>query len=282
VDSPLAPIAAHLACPACATRLALETDGARCPGCGERYPVDDGVALLARHSAAGYESEFQDLERAAAYNLQFRRQPLKLGTTRREIQLIRRHLRRVGRSRVILDLPCGGGRLSPALAGATDLVIEADIGIGQIRYGRAHSNVPVPRVWMTASALHIPLCDASVDGVVCVRLVHHFEADAERERLFRELLRVSRRFVIVTFFDQRSFKNLSRRWRHPFRHMPPKPTMNVEGVAALALANGARLVDAPRLSWIGSGHRYALLCKDADQPTGRQPSNSSNCANPAT
>lgn len=235
----------------------------RCPGCGARYPVEDGVALLARRSDTGYENEFQDLERAADYNLQFRHKPLKLGTTRREIALIRRHLRRVGRSRFILDLPCGGGRLSPALADATDVVIEADIGIGQIRYGRAHSKVAIPRVWMTASALHIPLGNSSVDGVVCARLAHHFAADSERERLFRELLRVSRRFVIVTFFDQRSFKNVSRRWRHPFRRMPPKQAMTIEGVDALARAHGARLVDAPRLSWIGSGHRYALILKDA-------------------
>jgi ubiquinone/menaquinone biosynthesis C-methylase UbiE len=272
--SPLETVADLLACPRCRGELAIGTREIHCAGCGARYGLDDGVPLLAvrggsetwgapqpTEQGSAYQDELQDLERAAAYNLQFRRQLLKLGTTPRERALIRRHIRRVGHSHVILDLPSGGGRLTPAFADSADLVIEADVAIGQIRYGRAHSKGITPRVWMTASAFHIPLRDASVDGAVCVRLVHHFPTVPERERLFAELLRVARRFVILTFFDRRSFKNVTRRWRHPFARKPPKPTMTLEEVVELSRANGARLVDAPRLSWIGSGHRYALLLK---------------------
>lgn len=218
--------------------------------------------------SGAYQSEFHEVERAAAYNLQFQRRILKLGTTRRESAIIRRHISRLGRSAVVLDLPCGGGRLTPAFADSTDLVIEADIAMGQIRYGRAHSAVPTPQVWMTASAFHIPLRDAGVDGTVCVRLSHHLPTAAEQDRLFRELLRVSRRFVIVTFFDRFSLKNLTRDLRHPFRRKPAKPTITTDRVAELARANGARLVDTTPLSRIGSGHRYALIVKDDGMQTG--------------
>jgi SAM-dependent methyltransferase len=272
--SRLETVADLLACPRCRGELAIGSREIHCAGCGAQYGMDDGVPLLAvrggsetwgapqeAEQGSAYQNELQDLERAAAYNLQFRRQLLKLGTTPRELALIRRHIRRVGRSRVILDLPCGGGRLTPGFADSADLVIEADVSIGQILYGRAHSKITTPRVWITASAFHIPLRNASVDGAVCIRLVHHFPTAAERERLFAELLRVSRRFVILTFFDRRSFKYATRHWRHPFARKPPKPTMTLEEVAELARANGAWLVDTPRLSWIGSGHRYALLLK---------------------
>ena len=200
-----------LACPNCRDPLSIGPDWIHCEGCDARYALQDGIALLALRGGSetwgapqdseqgtAYQEEFQDIDRAAAYTLQFRRKPLKLCVTPRESHLIRRYLRRVGHSRAILEIPCGGGRLTPALAGSTDLVIEADVAVGQVRYGRQASRVAVPRVWMTASAFHIPLRDGSVDGAVCVRLSHHLPTAAERERLFAELLRVSRRFAIVT------------------------------------------------------------------------------------
>jgi SAM-dependent methyltransferase len=267
-----------LACPACRDPLTVGPDWIRCEGCDARYPVEDGVARLALRGGSEtwgvaqqaeqgtqYQDEFQDIARAADYNLQFRRRPLKLGVTPRESALIRRCIRQVGRSRAILEIPCGGGRLTPAFADATDLVIEADIAIGQVLYGRKASQARVPCVWMTASAFHIPLRDRSVDGVVCVRLSHHLPTAAERERLFAEVLRVAGRFAIVTFFDRHSLKHLTWRLRHPFSRKARKPAMTVSEVAALASAHGARLAGSAPLSRFGSGHRYALLLKEAAQ-----------------
>ena len=59
----------------------------------------------------------------------------------------------------------------------------------------------------------------------------------ERERLIEELLRVSRRFVVMTFFDFYSLKNWLRRARRPFNKKPPKMTMTVRRVRELAEAN---------------------------------------------
>ena len=146
-----------------------------------------------------YQAEYQTIERAAAYNHGYQRHVHKRFGTRHEWRLIRRHLDRVGHSRVILELPCGGCRITPAFADAADFVIESDIAIGQLRYGRATSKIKTPRAWMTASAFHIPLRDNSVDGTICIRLAHHLPTAAERDRLFQELLRVSKRFVIVTY-----------------------------------------------------------------------------------
>ena len=263
-----------LACPHCRASLSIEPGSFQCSGCGSRFEVLDGIPRLAvqgtsetwgepqqGEQSAAYQREYQAIEQAAAYNLYYERRLLRRISTRREYRLIGRHLRRVGHSRVILELPCGGGRMTPAFAAATDFVIEADIAIGQIAYGRKTSRISTPRVWMTASAFHIPLRDNSVDGTVCVRLAHHLPTDAEQERLFRELLRVSRRFVIVTYFDRHSLKNLTHRFRHPFSRRPPKLTMTNARVAELARACGAGLVAAPPLSRITSGQRYALIVK---------------------
>jgi len=273
--SGLEPISGLLICPACQGRLSIGAAAIECSTCGAVYAIRDGVPLLAVHGTSAtwgepqgtaqseaYQEAYERVDRAVIYNRNYRAQLLKRSSTRREYELLRRHVGRVGRSRIILDLPCGGGRLTPAFADSADLVIEADIAIGQVLYGRAESSVRTPRIWMTASAFHIPLKDGSVDGTVCVRLSHHLPTAAERERLLRELLRVSRRFVIMTYFDHHSLKNTLRRITRPFNGKPPKMTMMTADVAKLANASGARLVDAPALSHIGSGHRYALIVKD--------------------
>jgi len=276
-------IADILACPACSSALVLDGNAIQCAGCGTRYGVDDGVALLAMRGTSGtwgapqesaqsddYQAEYQTIERAAAYNHGYQRHAHKRFGTRHEWRLIRRYLDKVGHSRVILELPSGGGRITPAFASAADFVIEADIAIGQLRYGRVASKVTTPRAWMTASAFHIPLRDNSVDGTICIRLAHHLPTAAERDRLFQELLRVSKRFVIVTYFDHYSIKNLTRRIRHPFNRKPPKLTMTTDRVAELARAGGASLVATTPLSRFVSCHRYALIVKDAAiRPAGK-------------
>jgi ubiquinone/menaquinone biosynthesis C-methylase UbiE len=271
----LAAIGDLLACPICRAALAIESTSLRCAGCGARFGMQDGVPMLAVQGTSetwgapqqveqstAYQGEYQNVEKAAAYNLHYQQRLLKRLTTRREYALIGRHMREVGHSRVILELPCGGGRMTPAFADSADFVIEADIGMGQVQYGRATSTLAKPRAWMTASAFHIPLRDDSVDGTVCIRLAHHLPTPAERDRLFHELMRVSRRFVIVTYFDHHSLKNLTHRMRHPFRKKPPKLTMTTARVAELARELGGRLVAAPALFTISSGHRYALMVKE--------------------
>lgn len=279
VDLAISAIEHLLACPSCREPLLAGMESVRCNGCDARYPLESGVALLAVQGTAeswgspkevqtsdGYQAEYQTIARAAAYNHGYQRRFHKRIGTRHEWGLIRRLLARVGRSKAILELPCGGGRITPAFADATDLIIEADIAIGQIRYARATSTPKTSRAWMTASAFHIPLRDSAVDGTLCIRLSHHLPTPAERERLFRELMRVSRKFVIVTFFDHHSLKNLGRRLRQPFDRKPPKLTMTVDRVAELARECGGRLVAAPPLNRIASGHRFALIVKEGATP----------------
>jgi len=100
-----------------------------------------------------------------------------------------------------------------------------------------------------------------VDGVVRIRLSHHLPTPAERERLLTELLRVADRFVLMTFFDFRSVKNVLRRAWRPFDGKPPKHTMRTEDVQRLAAVSGFTVRSAPYLSFLGSGHRYALVVR---------------------
>lgn len=289
-----------MCCPGCAGALSRDGDALVCAGCGTAFPIRNGIPLLAirgtaetweqtspgpppaspeellrarPESASGdrldagaatsadYQTWYQDLEEARSYNEAYRDRPTKRWSTQREYALLQRLLESQPRSQVLLDLPSGGGRLSPRLSPHTDLLVEADIGFGQLLYGREQHAGEDERVWMTASAFHIPFRDRSVDGVVCCRLCHHLPTAAERERLLTELLRVSQRFVIMTFFDHHSMKNHLRRLRRPLDGKPPKMTMTVDRVREVAREHGAELVAQPALSHLFSGHRYALMVR---------------------
>ncbi len=220
------------------------------------------LACSVDQTSKAYQQNYQKDQRAADYNAKYHDRWTKRISTWREVSLLDRMLRNQGRCEVLLDLPCGGGRLSSPMARCTDLLIEADVALGQLRYGREHGRVSTVQVWMSASGFHIPLRDASVDGTVCVRLTHHLPSGAEREQLVRELLRVSKRFLILSFFDYYSPKNTLRRLRRPFNRKPPKSTMKAGELRRLAQDCGARLVESPALFLIGSGHRYALMVKE--------------------
>lgn len=272
----LSQIADRLRCPQCAGPVEIGPDRVVCSGCRAQFPVRDGVPLLARlgtaenwdrdsetgEDSSQYQQSYQEIANAAKYNEMYKGKISKRWSTAREFRILRRLLSSREHSGLLLDLPCGGGRLSPQIAPFTDLLVEADIAEGQVLYGKRTMRSETPQLWMTASAFHIPFKDASFDGVVCCRLCHHLPTAVERERLITELLRVSKGFVVMTFFDHHSIKNTLRRLRRPLDHKPPKMTMTIARVRQLARENGANLVEYPMISPTSSGHRYALMVKE--------------------
>jgi hypothetical protein len=264
------PILDRLACPWCQSALAADASGLRCTKCPAEFPLREGILDLARRGTAEtwgaadslassqkYQEAYSALDKAQDYNREYEVFPLKRLSTLRERRLIARLLGSQGRVGTLLELPCGGGRLSPSFAPWTELLIQADTGWGQLLHASKRPQLPASRLLMSASGFHIPFRDASLDGVACVRLNHHLPTNAERHRLVHELLRVAKRYVLMTFFDQRSVKNRVR----VFRGLPSKLTMTQEEVSGIAREHAARVVAAPMISWLNSGHRYALMVK---------------------
>ena len=110
------------------------------------------------------------------------------------------------------------------------------------------------RSYIRASALEIPLPDDSVDVAVSFRLSHHLESTELRERHLRELFRVARKAVIVTWFSATSLKNLLREVRVKLAGKKPKNVMRNGRVEAIANECGFRKRRAKPLFVIGSGH----------------------------
>lgn len=180
---------------------------------------------------------------------------------RRDEELVLALLARSGPHASVLDLPCGTGRLFPALARAAPLVLGADLALEMMQAGRAAR--PAVRVPMfQADALRLPLADRSVDALVSLRFLFHFERE-ERVAMLAEFARVARRAVLVQVRLGASAKHHLRGLRARFglaRRF--RPAQGRAELAAELAAAGLELVELAPLSRLFSD-KALLLARPA-------------------
>ena len=146
-------------------------------------------------------------ERPAGWALDYRDKRFRAGsglrTDRRERKALLALLHRTGAGEgPWLDVPCGAGRMSDLLPGP---VVAVDFAEEMLRA------IPSPRgPRIRATAFELPFCDASFEGVLCHRLLHHVPRAADRVRILAELRRVSSGPVIVSFFHSVSLQHARR------------------------------------------------------------------------
>jgi SAM-dependent methyltransferase len=114
--------------------------------------------------------------------------------------------------RTILDLPCGTGRFTGALARAGYEVVGSDISLEMLGKAQAQGDAQMAqgtsapiRGYVQANAEHLPLRGDSLDCVVCIRFMMHVDP-AHRVNMLREFARVSRRWVIVDYRHRYTFR----------------------------------------------------------------------------
>lgn len=179
---------------------------------------------------------------------------------RAERRILRSFFAEVGPLESILDLPSGYGRLLGLLREHAPRIVEADVSATMLKLNAERHGEDAAE-YLECSGLAIPVEDRHFDGVVSVRLNHHLESESAREAHLRELCRVARRAVVVTFFSHRSLKNLLRRLRAPFNKKKPKNTMRPERVVEVFAECGFEVRRLAPLSRIGSGHVYGLFVR---------------------
>ncbi len=146
-------------------------------------------------------------EKAQAY------QHCKPGKMLAELLLVERAFGVIPRGRV-LDAPCGGGRVTLMLAKKGYEMVSGDL---------SESMIEIARENMSAAGLKIPVerqdvekltfADQSFDSVVSFRLFHHFPNVEIRQRVVRELCRVAKGHVAMSYFSPTSFTSIKRRLR---------------------------------------------------------------------
>jgi ubiquinone/menaquinone biosynthesis C-methylase UbiE len=215
---------------------------------------------------------YNTFEGADSYSRKFHKKLSERVNNRNEQRLLRRLLKgiaaedsRLGEG-LALDLPCGCGRLFPLVSEFVGRVVEGDWGLDMLRIARQTQLAPgegvaaVPALgYVRATALQMPFGSNRFDLVVSVRLCHHIREHHERLQYLRELLRISRRWVVFTYFDFHSLKNRWRELRRRFSHKRSKWTLRTAEVRGVGEEMGFELRRSVPLSRLFSGHRYAVL-----------------------
>jgi SAM-dependent methyltransferase len=118
---------------------------------------------------------------------------------RREQAALRDLLSGIERLGTALDLPCGTGRFFAALAEHADRVILADSSAVMLEVAREDIASPAAQ-FVHTNAEAIGLESNSVDLVFCHRLLHHIHDRAMRARMFGDLARVTRRYLVTSLY----------------------------------------------------------------------------------
>ena len=201
---------------------------------------------------------YKSFEGAASYNTLYTRTWAKRWATRLEFRVIRKCLEVVGPQESMLDLPSGVGRLYPAYRGTAKRHVGMDISFEMLKFAREAMKEVAPG-FAQSSATHIPLKDGAVDFVFSARLFHHLPDPEMRRRYILEICRVSRKWIVMTFFHTWSLKNILRRLRRPFNKKKPKVTMTTDELRAMVEPAGWEVVKSIPLSRLASGHVFAVL-----------------------
>jgi SAM-dependent methyltransferase len=161
-----------------------------------------------KRDTASYRARLQVLADAESYATRFER-GARRRIDRREQQAVRAIFARLPDCTSILDVPCGTGRFLPTLAASGRRVTEMDVAAEALHLARRRArDLGLEADFQVGDAAKLPLLDAQVDAVFCNRLLHHIARRDERAIFLREFQRVSRHYVVVSFFDYRRFGRL--------------------------------------------------------------------------
>ena len=111
----------------------------------------------------------------------------------------------------VLDIPCGFGRIAPMLVEMNLKPLWGDISLAMARRVSMRPEAGAAVGPFVGDAERIPVASNSVEGATCIRLLEHFRHGETRARVMRELGRVVRRWLIVSFYDKASIHGKTKR-----------------------------------------------------------------------
>lgn len=146
-----------------------------------------------------YRGRYFDAGRAARYA----QRQVNTKTHIREIRCISRALADTERGAHILDIPCGAGRLLPDLVALGHRITVADVAPPMLKEAQKYAESQQIRVnveYAIADVLDTGFEDNSFDVVICNRMFHHFRESEVRVAGLKELKRIARNYLVVSFF----------------------------------------------------------------------------------
>jgi len=154
---------------------------------------------------SSYRTRLRNETQAEKYAARFDRGS-RARIDRREQRAVKNIFAALADCRSVLDVPCGAGRFARTLGEGGRRVLGVDSAIEILVHARKRAARPGFHLrFIHGDASKLPFPDDAVDAVFCNRLLHHILKPEERAVILRELHRVSRRYVVISFFDYRGF-----------------------------------------------------------------------------
>ena len=117
---------------------------------------------------------------------------------------------RIGQGGTIIDVPCGDGRFSSIL-GQANLLASADYDPDMVLATQVkHENLVLGRL-LIADITSLPFASDSADLTFSMRLLHHIPESKTRIAVLKELARVSRTWVAVSFYRKECLRYIRKR-----------------------------------------------------------------------
>ena len=137
-------------------------------------------------------------------------QKRKPGKHRAEMRLIDKAFSHIPKTHRVLDVPCGGGRVTVHLTKKGYAMSAADLSENMIEIAR-QAVAPVTVERQDVERLTFP--DKHFDTIVSFRLFHHFPNPEIRQRVISELCRVAKHNVVLSYFSPKSWTSVKRKIR---------------------------------------------------------------------
>lgn len=128
-----------------------------------------------------------------------------------EMKLVDRAFSLIPKTHRVLDLPCGGGRVTVHLGLQGYNLSSADLSDAMLAITR--ENVAQNGLKGTVEKQDIEkltYADQHFDSLISFRLFHHFPNPEIRQRAVSELCRIARQFVAISYFSPASVTSVKR------------------------------------------------------------------------
>ena len=159
----------------------------------------------------------------------------------------------------LLDVPCGYGRFTALFARLGMTVTGADVSRDMVHLARENQGSSGRGGWLSADIGQLPFADGTFDCAFSVRLLHHRYSHDDRVRILRELARVSRRFVLISFYLSTPLHTLARYWRGTRGRLSMMSTAQWQD---LVQQSQLHLLEQRALCRFGHAQTFAVLVKD--------------------
>jgi SAM-dependent methyltransferase len=211
---------------------------------------------MQQDSHAAAQAKFDSAEMAATYRRKF----VGSRKDRREKQCIRGALAGVPKGSRILDLPCGTGRITTFLLDEGFRVHASDFSPHMLEQAR---DACAGRELETSQqdVMKTTFADGEFDAVVCNRLFHHFTEAETRRRALRELRRISRGPIVLSFFSAFALSAVKFRVVNALRGVTPtdRVPIRLRELEADVAASGLAVDRVLAVRWGVSPQTYVRL-----------------------